>query len=76
MRTKGYTLYGIQDSGLPQGVLLEDMKRIVRNYIRFNKGVLVNIVGPDTDKDLQLLGLAYDVAMADVQFLSGGYHML
>jgi hypothetical protein len=43
---------------------MDHMIAIVRMYIFHKKHIVVNIESPRTDKDLQLLGRAYDVAYA------------
>lgn len=44
-------------------VPLSPMISLVERYILIKKGVTVTIIPPRNDKELQLLGIAYDVAM-------------
>lgn len=43
-------------------VPLSQMLMVVQQYIMMTKGVHVSIVPPRDDRELQLLGLAYDIA--------------
>jgi len=44
-------------------VPLAHMVNIVENYIYKRKAVTVKIINPKNDKEVQLLGIAYDIAL-------------
>jgi hypothetical protein len=44
-------------------VPLNHMIQVVQNYILIRKGISVIITPPSNDRELQRLGLAYDIAM-------------
>lgn len=46
------------------GIPLQQMIAIVEQYILVLKGVQVRIKPPADDRELQMLGLAYDVAVS------------
>lgn len=41
---------------------LQQMLSVVEQYIFIRKGVQVRVIPPKDDKELQMLGLAYDIA--------------
>jgi hypothetical protein len=48
----------MQDSYIP----LQHMISVVERYIMVRKRIVVSIEPPKTDKEVQLLGIAYDIA--------------
>jgi len=49
-------------------VSMREMIEQVQLYIYLKKGVMVKIEPPKTDKHLQLLGKAYDIAVANIGY--------